>query len=146
LDIGTSQFDNEPLPSSNFDTGLNGIVFPFWSDMEMDAAPSGDGVWYWANSTYAAFEWIAHAAYDVNTRFQFSAEYNAATQSVWVYKYYVVADSGTSATIGLQGGRSGPAVQYSFDEALAPAGTMVTCNFSGSNGGSCSSASFLGPP
>jgi hypothetical protein len=110
--------------------------------MKMDAAPSGDGIWYWANSTYAAFEWIAHAAYDETVRFQFTAEYNLSTPTVWTFRYFIVADSGTSATIGLQGGQSGPDVQYSYDTALAPAGTIVRCNTSGSNGGSCTTSNF----
>jgi hypothetical protein len=108
----------------------------------MDASPSGDGVFYYANSTYAGFEWIAHAAFDVATRFQFSAEYSTTTPSIWKFKYYLVADSGTSATVGLQGGQNGPSVQFSYDQALVPAGTVVTCDFSGVGGGSCTAGSF----
>jgi hypothetical protein len=110
--------------------------------MKMDAAPSGDGVWYWANTTYAAFEWIAHAAYDDTVRFQFTAEYSLSTPTVWTFRYFIIADSGASATIGLQGGQSGPDLQYEYDTALAPAGTIVRCNTSGSDGGSCTASSF----
>jgi hypothetical protein len=111
--------------------------------MKIDAAPSGDGIWYFANSTYFAAEWISYLGYSVDARIQFTVEWTPSTPSVWVYKYYRVADSGSSCTVGIQGGPRGPFAQYSLDQALIPAGTMVTCNTAASGaGGSCTATSF----
>jgi len=95
------------------------------------------------NSTYVAFEYVAHATTDDTQRYQYTIQYSTTRPSVFTYKYWVVADNGNSATIGLQGGQSGPAAQYSFDQAIAPAGTEVVCDTSAANGaGVCTSSSF----
>jgi len=113
----------------------------------MSLSPSGDGVFYYVNSTYIAFEYVAHATYDDTVRFQYTLEYSTLAPTVFTFKYWLVADSGNSATVGIQGGQTGPSAQYSYDQSLVPAGTMVVCDTSLNSGkGACSSSSFnVGP-
>jgi hypothetical protein len=111
--------------------------------MKMSAYPSGDGVFYFANSTYAAFEWICYASFSDLARYDFTAEWSAATPTVWTFMYWLSEDQGSGATVGMQGGLNGPALQFLYDQPLVPAGTKVVCNFGTS---SCSASSFNPSP
>ncbi|KAF2433731.1 hypothetical protein EJ08DRAFT_694216 [Tothia fuscella] len=129
LNQGTSQYEHKPLPADNFDSTVLGIVFPMWTDMKMSASPSGDGVFYFANTTYAIFEWINYASYSDTARYQFTAAWNAATPTAWTFRYYLSGfEDGTAATVGLQGGLRGPALQWIYEQPLAAPGTQVVCD------------------
>lgn len=86
----------------------------FWDDLKVSSG-STDGIWYYANSTYAIFEWRLHRSYDqVGTDpYQFSLAYSTTSPGVYVFRYYQVGSitsdgyQGLSASIGIQGDQTG---------------------------------------
>ena len=70
--------------------------------MKIEGATT-DGVWYYANNSYAAFEWRTHNTADNNDTYQFVLEYNTGTPGTFLYTYYVLGYLKVSSTVGIQG-------------------------------------------
>jgi hypothetical protein len=64
---------------------------------------SSDGVWYYANSSYTAFEWRTRNAADDADVYQFTLEYSTDAPGTFLYTYYLLGYLKSFATIGIQG-------------------------------------------
>jgi hypothetical protein len=89
LNVGSSQFYATSLPANNFDSNVQGVAFPYWSDLAVyqNTPPQIYGIYYYANSSYAMFEWILTPACCSNQLFQFSLAYDNNNPGVVVYRY-----------------------------------------------------------
>jgi hypothetical protein len=130
LDLGSSQFANEGLPSSSLPPYTAAI---FWDDMNVPAGSSTlpEGIFYEVDGAVMTFEWILSRAYADCEFYQFQLVYNSSVPGVFNFKYFVLGNNGQSASIGLQGvgNTSTDFVQYALYSATAVRpGLMVTCN------------------
>ena len=140
---GTDSVANGQLPASFSDPTVQAVAFPLWTDLSIFANTT-QGIYYFANATFAAFEWVLAASCCPNLMARFALAYDAAgAPGVVTFTYYQVWDDGGTATVGVQGSQAGPAVMVDWDgTAAVPAGTIVVCD---TNVGSCTNSTFSCP-
>jgi len=94
-------------------------VAPFWDDLYI-YANTAQGLYYEVDGTApnrtASFEWYT-SHYQASTEYyHFTIQFSESSPGAWIASYYQISDSGTSATVGLQGGPAdGLFAQYSLD-------------------------------
>lgn len=133
--VGSSQYNHQHLPTNIFDSGVTGIIMPYWTDLAFDlktTATTSMGAYYILTSTSVAIEWVSAPNYDDTQPVIMSVSYSTATPGAWTFRYYNMFDSGASGTVGIQGpgGSSAQYLQYSVDSSTGAesAGTQVVCS------------------
>jgi hypothetical protein len=145
LGNGSTAFVNNDLPDGQFD-GVNEpqqVLMPFFVDMGV-TNNGRDGVWYYANASFAAVEWRTSDRFNGSDEYDFSLEYNAASPGVFTYRYYLIGIYASIATVGMQGGPTGmyarcdvdcvadyllgPYIQWDDTDTPISDGMVLVCN------------------
>ncbi|OIW26518.1 hypothetical protein CONLIGDRAFT_476211 [Coniochaeta ligniaria NRRL 30616] len=93
-------------------------VAPFWDDLYI-YANTLQGLYYevdgMAPHRSVTFEWYTSHYQAPTEYYHFTITFSEASPGAWTAAYYQISDSGSSASVGLQGGAGGPFAQYSFN-------------------------------
>jgi hypothetical protein len=96
------QFDGQ---SEGLDSYPLSVILPFFIDLQI-TVNNRDGMWYFANSTYAAFQWRTtnqnyNPSFGVD-QYDFYIEYKTLSPGSYYFTYNQVGIYGPDAEIGIQ--------------------------------------------
>jgi hypothetical protein len=81
------------------------VILPFFIDLSI-TANNRDGIWYYANSSYAAFQWRTtdtnYPPQDGVDIYDYVLEYKTSHPGEYLFTYNVMGIFNTEAEIGLQ--------------------------------------------
>jgi hypothetical protein len=108
LDEGSTAFaPNKTMPDPQFDGTFYplSVILPFFDDLIINTN-NRDGLWYYANSSYAAFQWrVTNQVYnpeDGQDEYDFIAEYHTTNPGIWYFTYNALGMLYNQAEIGIQ--------------------------------------------
>ena len=103
-----AEHGNEALSTTQYTCrgGAFGLaVFALWDDTCILAGRS-QGIYYQVDGTIITFEFSFSRPQDAAQYYHYLIIYDSNQPGVWTIKYLEVSDQGTSATVGVQGGKT----------------------------------------